>query len=257
MNSTLLTVLAVDDELPQLRDLARILKASSRVGDVDTAATGREAIAKASGGDFDAIFLDVRMPELDGLELARILKAFAKPPVVIFVSAFDTSAVAAFELRAVDYLMKPITPQRVAEALERVVATIRALSGSESIVVSSDKLESRSTVGPDLVAVENVRTGGTRLVPRDSILYLMAYGDYVRIVADSGRYLERGRLTEADRRFQQHGFQRVHRKYVANLLRAVEIRALINGTAVVCFDDGSEIPVSRRRVPELRRRLGK
>jgi DNA-binding LytR/AlgR family response regulator len=96
-----------------------------------------------------------------------------------------------------------------------------------------------------------------RLLARSSILYVSAYGDYVRVYADSGRYLLRSSLTDVERRFTGQGFLRVHRQYLVNLNRAVEIRAQLNGTAVIGFENGEEIPVARRHVPELRRRVRK
>jgi len=243
-----LSVLTVDDELPQLEDLARLLRASPRVSHVDTASSAQEAILKASQRVYDAVFLDVRMPELDGLELARVLKAFAAAPALVFVSAFDTSAVATFELRALDYLMKPVTRQRIDEALNR----IEAASASVDAV---DAVGGAREIENDVVAVDNVREGGRRLVARGSILYFKAYGDYVRVYADSGRYLLRASLTDVERRFAAHGFVRVHRQYLASLRRAIEIRAELNGTAVLRFENGGEVPVARRHVPELRRRL--
>ena len=90
---------------------------------------------------------------------------------------------------------------------------------------------------------------------RSAILYLQARGDYVRIVSDEGRYLIRGRLSEIERRWQAYGFHRVHRGYLANLHWAVELRPTLNGTTTLVFSDGSQIPVARRQVAELRRRL--
>jgi two-component system response regulator LytT len=245
MSATGLIVLAVDDERPPLEDLARILQASPSVREVDMAMTGPDAIVRAGHKRYDAIFLDVRMPELDGLELAGVLRAFAAPPAVVFVSAYDTPAVEAFALRAVDYLMKPVTPERVEEALERAAAN------------ALDRQPTQPAPEPerDVVAVDNLRGGGTRLLARSSILYLQAHGDYVRIYADSGRFLLRGRLSEIGRRWTAHEFARVHRQYVANLRRAVELRPGPNGTAVLVLANGSEIPVARREVSELRRRL--
>jgi DNA-binding LytR/AlgR family response regulator len=253
MNEYPLTVLAVDDEPPQLEDLARILRANSRVADVEIAASGQEAIVMASRRAYDAIFLDVRMPELDGLELARVLKAFARAPALVFVSAFDTSAVATFELRALDFLMKPVTPQRVDEALDRITGSI----------VAADELPPHAARGElaepgqddDVIAVNDVRAHGMRLLTRSSIQYVMAYGDYMRVFADSGRYLARGTLADVERRFSAYGFLRVHRQYVANLRRVTEIRPLLNGTAWLLFENGGKVPVARRHLPALRRRL--
>ena len=88
--------------------------------EVDTAASGEEALHALTGEHYDAVFLDVRMPGLDGVELARVLRRFATPPALIFVSAYESAAVEAFELRALDYLLKPVSRARVAEALARV-----------------------------------------------------------------------------------------------------------------------------------------
>ena len=253
MNEHALSVLAVDDEPPQLDDLARILRASPHVLEVETAASGQEAIVKASRRAYDAIFLDVRMPELDGLELARVLGAFARKPALVFVSAFDTSAVATFEVRALDFLMKPVTPQRVAEALDRVIAsTVGTDAGHSGAGISNGPEAGQDD---DVMAVNNARAGGMRLLTRSSILYVMAYGDYLRVFADSGRYLARGTLADVERRFDAHGFLRVHRRYLANLRRVTEIRPLLNGTALLRFENGGEVPVARRHMPALRRRL--
>jgi DNA-binding LytR/AlgR family response regulator len=244
-------VLAVDDEVPQLEDLARLLRANRRVSDVETAASARDAIMKARERGYDAVFLDVRMPELDGLELAKVLNASPKSPALVFVSAFDTSAVATFELRALDYLMKPVTPHRIDEALKRVEAAAPVAAEVAGSVVGRNS----SSGGRQMVAVHDLRARGVRLLARSSILYVSAYGDYVRVYADSGRYLMRSSLTDVERRFAGQGFLRVHRQYLVNLNRAVEIRAQLNGTAIIGFENGEEIPVARRHVPQLRRRL--
>jgi two-component system response regulator LytT len=94
-----------------------------------------------------------------------------------------------------------------------------------------------------------------RLLSRASILYVRAYGDYVRLYADSGRYLQRSSLSDVEERLGEQGFLRVHRQYLANLARAVELQVRANGTAVMRFENGDEIPVSRRQVPVLRRRV--
>jgi DNA-binding LytR/AlgR family response regulator len=234
-----LDVLVVDDEGPALADLARQLRALPETAEVRTAASGHEALRTLAERPFDAVFLDVRMPGIDGLELARVLRRFETPPAVVFVSAYETGAVGAFELKALDYLMKPVSRRRLADALSRV-------------------REARGGVTPraadDVVPLPTLR-GGTRLVPRESILFLEADGDYVRVICDKERFLMRGRVSDLARRWRPHGFVQVHRGYVANLRRAVEVRPQLNGTATLAFPDGREIPVARRKVSELRKEL--
>jgi DNA-binding LytR/AlgR family response regulator len=242
-----LRVLAVDDERNALEDLAWMLDASALVADVDTASSGNEAMQKVGTTAYDAIFLDVRMPGLDGVGLGRVLRRFASPPALVFVTAYESAAVEAFELRAADYLMKPVGRTRLEEALRRVAEP--AGPAAEPALAPSPDDEG------DVVPVDNVRGGGTRLVPRSSILYLQAHGDYVRLVTDDGRFLLRARLADIERRWEPHGFVRVHRGYIANLKRAVEVRPLFNGTAVLVFGDGSTVPIARRQVAELRRWL--
>ena len=235
-------VLAVDDELPALEDLVRMLEASPAVDRVEAAASAEEALVALSQGAVDAVFLDVRMPGLDGLELARVLRRFERPPAIVFVSAFDDAAVDAFEVAAVDYLVKPVSRRRLDEAIER--AARRA--APEEPAADAD----------ETLAVDALRGGGTRLLQRSSVLYLQAHGDYVRVASTEGRYLMRARLSELEERWAGHGFVRVHRGFVVNLRRAVEVRPRLNGTAVLVMADGAEVPIARRQVGELRRKLG-
>ena len=107
----------------------------------------------------------------------------------------------------------------------------------------------------EIVPVDSLAAGTTRLVGRSEILYLCANGDYVRVITADGRYLMRGSLSEISRRWEPLGFVRVHRQYVVNLRRATEIRPHLNGTATLVFPGNREVPVSRREVAELRRRL--
>jgi DNA-binding LytR/AlgR family response regulator len=252
MTSKGLKILAVDDERSQLQDLARLLRASPMVQEVQLADDGHGALVKVSAEPYDAIFLDVRMPDLDGLELARVLRRFATPPQLVFVTAYDNAAVDAFELHALDYLLKPVARRRVEEALERVasaVSTSRQPNGDSTAKARGPSPES------EVVAVDNVRSGSTRLIPRSAILYAQSNGDFVRIVVEDGRYLLRTTMADLERRWAPHGFVRVHRQYLANLTRAVELRPQLGGTAELAFADGKAIPVARRHVAELGRRL--
>jgi two-component system, LytTR family, response regulator len=249
-----LRILAVDDEQTQLQDLARLLRGSPVVGEVECAGDGHDALLKASTQPYDAIFLDVRMPDLDGLELGRVLRRFAAPPQLVFVSAYDSAAVDAFELRALDYLLKPVSRRRLEEALERVSTAVE--SGPEESRDAHARPSPATTPDTDMVAVANVRSGATRLIPRSSILFVQSNGDFVRIVTADARYLLRATLADIERRWEPLGFARIHRQYVANLHRAVELRPQFGGTAELVFADGQAIPIARRHVAELGRRLG-
>jgi DNA-binding LytR/AlgR family response regulator len=253
MNSDRLTILAVDDERTQLEDLARLLRSFPVVEEVECASDGHDALVKASGQRYDAIFLDVRMPDIDGLELGRVLRRFASPPQLVFVSAYDSAAVDAFELRALDYLRKPVSRHRVQEALNRVSAAVDAAADP----IDGHHARARAGLGAEseMIAVANVIGGSTRLIRRSSVLYVQSHGDFVRIVSADGRYLLRATLSEIERRWEQFGFVRVHRQYVANLARAVELRPHIGGTAELAYADGQAIPIARRHVADLGRRL--
>jgi DNA-binding LytR/AlgR family response regulator len=255
MSSERLTILAVDDEQTPLQDLARLLRSFAGVHEVECAFGGHEALLKVSSQAYDAIFLDVKMPDLDGVELGRVLRRFAAPPQLVFVSAYDSAAVDAFELRALDYLRKPVSRRRLEEALERVAAAVEV---AEAGADGNGRRPARPTTGgeSEMVAVSAARGGSTRLINRGSILFVQSHGDFVRIVTDDGRYLLRNTLNEIERRWEPYDFVRVHRQYVANLSRAVELRPLLGGTAELAFADAQVIPVARRHVADLSRRLG-
>ena len=154
------------------------------------------------------------MPDLDGLELGRVLRRFAAPPQLVFVSAYDSAAVDAFELRALDYLRKPVSRRRLEEALERVAAAVEA---TEQRPADGDGRRPRPPSGgeSEMIAVASARGGSTRLINRGSILYVQSHGDFVRIVTEDGRYLLRNTLNEIERRWEPFDFVRVHRQYVA------------------------------------------
>ena len=251
-----LSVLAVDDERPALADLARLLRGLAQVEEVTCAHSGSEALRQLAERQFDALFLDVRMPDLNGLELAGVLDRFANPPAVVFVSAYGDGAVRAFEVHALDYLMKPVSRKRIEEAIMRVAEASaarqrRPLAGDGATRSSRLRTPGRGA----FVAVERGLGQGTRIVSLAAILYVQARGDYVRLVTDEGRFLQRDTLAEVERRWTSHGFHRVHRAYLVNLRRAVEVRPDHGGTASIVLADGSALPVARRQVADLRRRL--
>ncbi|MCW2847103.1 MAG: lytR, partial [Marmoricola sp.] len=174
-----LHVLVIDDERPSLDELAYLLALDDRVGEVRTCDSATEGlrILQGLGADDqpDVVFLDVQMPGLNGLELAQVLSRFRTPPPVVFVTAHEHHAVEAFELQAVDYVLKPVRADRLAEAVRRVVEVV---GGSEQVVGTGDLQ----------VAVE--LGGVTRFVQRSDITHVEAQGDYARLhTADASHLL--------------------------------------------------------------------
>ncbi len=254
----MIRVLAVDDERPALEDIGRLLRDSALVSDVVLADGGAQALHHLSDERFDVVFLDVRMPGIDGLELANLLTQFADPPGLVFVSAFEDGAVGVFEhdLHPIDYLMKPVSRARVEQALQRALGGEEAAGRAGGQRATSPETPSLPVgMTDEIIPVENQRGGATRLLDRSTVLYVQAEGDYVRIHADSGRYLVRVALTDIEQRWGAFGFVRVHRSYVANLRRATEIRPELGGAVTIVMADGSTVPVARRHVADLRRRL--
>jgi two-component system response regulator LytT len=239
-----LRVLAVDDERPALEELTYLLRADSRVEHVVAAGDGGTALrhldaALADGQPLAAVFLDIRMPGLDGLVVARVLSRFAEPPQVVFVTAYDDFAVEAFELNAIDYLLKPVRAERLEEAIRRVVEA----RGGPTEVLGTDPDETLP-----------VELGGvTRFIRRADIRYVEAQGDYARLHTAEGSHLIRVPLAALEERWRDAGFLRVHRSHLVAVAHIDELR-MESGRVSVRI--GTElIPVSRRCTRELRDRL--
>ncbi len=226
-----LSVLVVDDERPALDELAFLLGRDDRVGTVMTCDSAPEALRVLGEGAFDAVFLDVVMPGLDGLELAAVLSRFKEPPAVVFVTAHMEHAVEAFDLRAADYVLKPVREERLREAVRRIGAGASA-----------------APAGDDTLPVE--LGGVTRFVNRSDVSYVEAQGDYARLHTATGSHLVRLPLTTLEQRWADAGFLRIHRSLLVSLAHVDEIRT-DNGRCSVLVA-GAELQVSRRHTPALR-----
>jgi DNA-binding LytR/AlgR family response regulator len=246
----MLRVLAVDDEIPALEELVYLLREDTRIETVSQAGDSSEALRRlsqmlVSGDRLDAVFLDIRMPGLDGLDFTRLVSGFAKPPAVVFVTAHDDCAVAAYELGALDYLLKPVRPERLAEAVRRIEAAVNFKSG----LVPEQ--------APPIDEVIPVELGGrTRMVNRSTVTHVEAQGDYVRLhttgdtAPASGGYLLRIPLAELEKRWRSAGFIRIHR---STLVASGHIRELRFNAGRAAVQVGEEIlPVSRRHTREVR-----
>ncbi|MFI8521177.1 LytR/AlgR family response regulator transcription factor [Streptomyces sp. NPDC085481] len=244
----MLRVLAVDDEAPALGELLYLLRADPRVRSAEGAGDATEALrrigrALESGVDgdeaVDVVFLDIHMPGLGGLDLARLLGGFARPPLIVFVTAHEGFAVQAFDLEAVDYVLKPVRRERLAEAVRRVHDLVHATAAQPV---------QAPPPAPEQIPVE--LGGVTRFVPVDSIAYVEAHGDYARLHTDHGSHLVRIPLSTLEERWAARGFVRVHRSHLVALGRIDELRLDGGATSVRVGD--AELAVSRRHARQLR-----
>ncbi len=237
-----LSVLAVDDVPPALDELCRLLRRSPDVGDVAAAGDPLSALRMIQSGRFDAVFLDISMPGLDGLELASLLAKLSEPPAIVFVTAYEQHAVAAFGIGAVDYLLKPVRAERLADALARINRVIpAALPASEP--------------QPDAMAVLPVEIAGrTRYVRRGEVRFVEAHGDYVRLHATSGVHVVRMPISRLEEYWGPSGFVRVHRGFLVALDAVRELRSDSVG-GLLAHTDLGDVPVSRRHARDLRERL--
>lgn len=238
-----LTVLAVDDEAPALDELAYLLGRHPGVAEVFTAGDATSALRELNRHSIDAVFLDINMPGLSGIELAGVLTNFAHRPAVVFVTAHDDKAVAAFDVGATDYLLKPIRADRLDEAVRRAATAQPGPAPGEQ--------------DSDVIPAE---LGGiTQLVPRDSIGWVEAEGDYARLHSATGAHLVRIPLSVLETRWADHGFQRIHRSYLVSLRLVTGLRTHDGAVLVRLRANGAspavELPVSRRQARELRDRL--
>lgn len=243
-----LTVLAVDDEAPALDELAYLLGQHPDIAAVHTAGDATSALRELNAHPIDAVFLDINMPGLSGIELAGVLRNFATQPAVVFVTAHDDKAVAAFDVGAVDYLLKPIRQNRLDEAVRRV---------SAARINEPEPSPDAEAADSDVIPAE---LGGiTHLVPRESIGWVEAEGDYARLHSATGSHLVRIPLSVLETRWRDHGFQRIHRSYLVSLPLVTGLRTADGAVLVRLRANGAspaaELPVSRRQARELRDRL--
>jgi len=235
-----LTLLLADDEPIARRGLDRALRAEPDVGEVISCGNGIEALEQIRRRRPHAAFLDVAMPGLKGIDVARALTTRERPPIV-FVTAFDRFAVDAFDLHAVDYLLKPFDPPRVRRAMDRVRERLSSRAVEPNIESVAKTLEDRSS--PDRLLVKH----GGALVPvrYADIDWLEAEDNYVRVHAGGRRYLVRMTLQAMEDQLKGRDFARIHRGAIVNMAKVRDLRAKFHGAYEVTLADGTRLRLSR------------
>lgn len=260
--------LIVDDEYPARAELRYHLSRHDDVEITGEAVTAREALRLIRGLEYDVVFLDIAMPGLSGIDLAKEIREGARPPWIVFVTAYDDFAVKAFEARALDYILKPITAERVAEALARVRErlTVRLPGGpAEDGAVTplppgrrdgSPPESGASGPAPRTQWIMGMRDETAIPIPIADVVYITSEDDQVFVYTVDRRYPTRYTLRELELMLPGNVFFRCHRGYIVNLNFVREISPFFNGTynlSVPWRGGTATIPVARSRVAEMKR----
>lgn len=260
-------ILLVDDELPAIAGLRALLSRHRGVAIVGEAHGGRAAIHEIRTLEPDLVFLDVQMPEVNGFDVLRHVGPDAMP-AVIFVTAHDEFAVRAFEVRAIDYLLKPVREDRFASALARARESIeseddlhlarrlRGLLDEHASSAAADAGPAR-TVRDAFAERLIVRVGSRDIVISTADIDWIEAEDYCAAVHASGkRFLVRDTLGAIEAKLDPRAFTRVHRSAIVALSRVAELRRQSDGSLEVVLRDGTALPVSRSRRAGLAAILG-
>jgi two-component system LytT family response regulator len=244
--------LIVDDEILARQGIRMLLDQDSEVRLIEEASNGKQAAQLMTAGSFDLIFLDVQMPEMDGFAALRSTGA-ALPSAVIFVTAYDQYAVDAFEVNAVDYLLKPFTPKRFQQALQRAKSRIRSRSsGTDSRVLAVLERLANQHGYLNRIAVRGVK--GTGFVDTKDIDWLTAAENYVELHVGPACHLVEVTMAEIEKSLDPRRFVRIHRSVILNVERIRRVQSASHSEYLVTLRSGVQLR-SGRTYKEVVQRL--
>ena len=252
---TIRTIL-VDDEKLAIQGLELRLAKYPDVEIIDTCSNGREAIRKIKTGKPDLVFLDIQMPGFDGFSVVKGVMEI-EPPLFVFVTAYSEYALKAFEANAVDYLLKPVDDDRLADALDRARTRLSEKRGLEEAEKLKNVLaevapdaydqmpEDEETAGRFEKLINIKDRGQIFRVEIDSIEHIEAAGDYMCIYTGDNSLILRETMKDLERRLDPRVFQRVHRSTIVNLNQVRQVKPHTNGECFLVLDSGAQVKVSR------------
>lgn len=248
MSAATIRALVVDDEELARALILEHLREHPQIEVVGQCANGFDAVKAVAELNPDLVFLDIQMPKLDGFEVLELLE---ERPMVVFVTAFDEYALKAFEVHAVDYLMKPFRKERFDAALQRV----RERMGQPRPNYEQVAQEARA---PGSYLERIIIRDGSKLhvLPMDRVDYVVARDDYVGVFSGGKEYLKQQTLSSLEATLDPAEFVRIHRSSIVNLSRIVRIEPYSRDSKVVLLSTGEQLPVSRSGLTALEEALG-
>jgi len=245
--------IVVDDEAPARRRVRRLLLSERDVAVVGECGDGASALALIGRERPDLVVLDVQMPERDGFDVVKAIPAPALP-AVLFVTAHDRYALRAFDVHAVDYLLKPFSAERFRTAIQRARERIASRGADAGLASLAESLRAR----PAYLTKVPVRTGArTVLVDLSAVDWMEAADNYVRLHVRQREFLVRETLASLESQIDPDRFVRVHRSAIVQIDRVAELRSQSHGDALVILEGGTEVAVSRTWRDRLQQAIGR
>lgn len=246
-----LRAIIVEDEEPARNLLKAYLKKRDDIELLTECENGFEGIKAIGEYQPDLIFLDIQMPKLNGFEMLELLDNY---PEIIFTTAYDQFAIRAFELNAVDYLMKPFSQERFNQAVDKVIARLKTKKeqtpGLEQL---KQQVKEESTPSSRIF----VKTGNhIDVIPIEDILYIQAQDDYVELHTSAGKFLKNETMNNMEKILPEQLFSRVHRSSIINLSRIHKLEKYGKESFLVILENGEKVTVSKSRVKQLKEQLG-
>ena len=241
--STIRTII-VDDEEPARLVLREFLSAHEEIKIIAECANGFEAVKAVTESRPDLVILDIQMPKLNGFE---VLELVDRPPAIIFATAYNQYAIKAFEVHAVDYILKPFSKERLSEALEHAGKHLHKKS------MLFQELASAAGMRPSPLERILVKDGSkVHVIPVDKIDYIEAQDDYVAIKSDGKTHLKQERMAELEKELDATKFVRVHRSTILNLERIARIELYAKDSRMAILKDGTKLLISRTGYDKLK-----
>ncbi|NOY37096.1 MAG: response regulator transcription factor [Chlorobi bacterium] len=248
-NNDTITAIIIDDEQPAREVIRRFLKDYPGITILADCEDGFEGVRCILRNKPDLVFLDVQMPRVNGFEMLELLE---EKPVIIFSTAYHEYAIRAFEVSAADFLLKPYSKERFAQAIEKALELIRSGKKQSSL----DKLSGILRDSPEEIhRIVVKKRSGIFIIPVEEIYYLSAQDDYVEIITQEGSFLKKQTMNYYEKHLPAGQFFRIHRSHMINITQIHRIEPYAKNSFKLILHDGTSLPVSRSGMKELKKSL--
>jgi two-component system LytT family response regulator len=240
--------LIIDDEQLARELIKNYLKNNQEIEIIGECENGFEGALQISDRKPDLVFLDIQMPKLNGFEMLELVE---DPPEIIFITAHNDFAIRAFEMNAVDYLLKPYSQERLLAAIQKAAERIR--SGKTSDEKITQLVHQPLTEKLERIVVKS----GTKIkvIPVDRIIYLEAQDDYIMIYTDEGKHLKQGTMKYYEDHLDETKFIRVHRSYIVRMDQVVQLEPYAKDNYIIKLKNGSALKISRNGLKNLKEKF--